>query len=180
MKNGIKITLTLSVVCLIAGLCLGAVYKQSRPSIEARQKADEEKRLKEIFPEADNFEEKTGNLPKMVKKYFLVKEKGKLLGYVFICSDYGYSGDIELMIGVDGKGNVAGVKVLSQSETPGLGTRIGNPDFINQFKGWNHDSYQSGKAKFDSITGCTISSTAVLNEIIAAMESWEKLGEKQK
>ncbi|MBN2190307.1 MAG: RnfABCDGE type electron transport complex subunit G [Candidatus Aureabacteria bacterium] len=175
MKNGLKITLTLSIVCLIAGLCLGAVYKQSRPSIEARQKADEEKRLKEIFPEADNFEEKSGNLPKIVEKYFLVKQKGKLLGYVFICSNYGYSSDIELMIGVDGKGNIAGVKVLSQSETPGLGTRIENPGFINQFKGWNYDSYQSGKVKFDSITGCTISSKAALNEIVSALDLWKSV-----
>ncbi|MDD5644876.1 MAG: RnfABCDGE type electron transport complex subunit G [bacterium] len=176
MKNGIKITLTLSIVCLVAGLCLGAVYRQSRPSIEARQRADEEKRLKEIFPESDDFEEKTGVLPKMIEKYFIVKNKGSLLGYVFVCSNYGYSSDIELMVGVDAKGNVAGVKVLAQSETPGLGTRIEEPDFINQFKGWNDALCKSGKVNFDSITGCTISSKAVFNEIVSALELWDKLG----
>lgn len=175
MKSELKIVLVLSVVCLVAGLCLGAVYKVSYPSIEARRKADERAQLKELFPQADSFEEKEVPDSKIIKKCFLVKQGSRTLGYVFIAANYGYSGDIELMVGVDEKGNIAGTRVLAQAETPGLGTRIEEDSFINQFNGWNYSDYKSGKVKFDAITGSTISSKAVLEEIEAVLDLMNRI-----
>ena len=49
----------------------------------------------------------------------------------------GYSGDIKLIIGVNANGSIAGVRVLSHSETPGLGDKVDlkKSDWILSFNG---------------------------------------------
>lgn len=49
---------------------------------------------------------------------------GDVKAFAFKCSKYGYSSNVETMAGVDKEGNILGIKILSQTETPGLGTRV--------------------------------------------------------
>jgi electron transport complex protein RnfG len=60
-------------------------------------------------------------------------------------------------------GTISGVNIIRQSETPGLGTRIAEPEFTNQFSGKRIEDVrlrQDGGV-IDAITGATISSRAI-------------------
>jgi Na+-translocating ferredoxin:NAD+ oxidoreductase RnfG subunit len=82
----------------------------------------------------------------------------------------GLWGDVSLALGVnENASQIAGVQVLYQVETPGLGGRISEAWFTNQFSGLKPgpegvDFNISGAKKsngFDAIAGATITSTAV-------------------
>lgn len=86
----------------------------------------------------------------------------------------GFSGPIRLLIGVDARGTVTGVRVLEHRETPGLGDLIeaGKSDWILQFSGRSlTDPAPPGWAirrdggEFDQLTGATITPRAVIRGI---------------
>lgn len=86
----------------------------------------------------------------------------------------GYSGDIHLLVGLDMKGKVLGVRVTGHRETPGLGDRIETKksDWIHSFTGRSLGNPEperwtvrkSGGA-FDQFTGATITPRAVVKAV---------------
>ncbi|MGM0517511.1 MAG: RnfABCDGE type electron transport complex subunit G [Pseudomonadota bacterium] len=91
----------------------------------------------------------------------------------------GYSGDIRLLVGVDEDGEVLGVRVLQQNETPGLGDKIkaDRSDWILDFDGrrLGDPPTEQWKVKkdggvFDQFTGATISPRAVVGAVRDALE----------
>ena len=86
-------------------------------------------------------------------------EHGSLIAYVFIAKSYGYSSDISTVVAITQEGNILSLKVLEHRETPGIGSQISENDFLNQFKN------QDINKQFDTITGATISSEAVIDSI---------------
>lgn len=85
----------------------------------------------------------------------------------------GYAKDgIHLLVGIDAEGAVRGVHILSLGETPGLGTKVDSPAFLEQFLGSN------GSAAPDAITGATFSSSGVSTAVNLAMSVYiDKKGE---
>lgn len=91
----------------------------------------------------------------------------------------GYSGSIRLLIGVHADGRLAGVRVLSHRETPGLGDKIElnkNP-WVLSFAGKSlEDPGESGWAvkkdqgDFDQFAGATITPRAVVKAVHRALQ----------
>ena len=86
----------------------------------------------------------------------------------------GYSGDIKLIIGINADGSLAGVRVLTHKETPGLGEKIDlrKSDWILGFNGkslTNPNIEQWAVKKdgghFDLFTGATITPRAVVQRV---------------
>ena len=86
----------------------------------------------------------------------------------------GYSGDIKLIIGINADGSLAGVRVLTHKETPGLGEKIDlrKSDWILGFNGkslTNPNIEQCAVKKdgghFDLFTGATITPRAVVQRV---------------
>ena len=86
----------------------------------------------------------------------------------------GYTGKIELLVGIMADGTVSGVRVTKHSETPGLGDAIElhRSQWIKTFDGRSLTSpTESGWAlrkdngAFDQFTGATITPRAVVNEV---------------
>jgi electron transport complex protein RnfG len=99
--------------------------------------------------------------------YEAYDEAGALMGFGFIQTGRGMWGDIQVAGGIDIDYRLISVIVLEQGETPGLGTRIVEKKFLNQFKGLDADEVKLEKygGSVDAITGATVSSKAV-TEII--------------
>ena len=86
----------------------------------------------------------------------------------------GYSGDIELLVGILEDGTITGVRVTKHSETPGLGDAIElqRSDWITSFDGkslltpaksrW---AVKKQNGDFDQFTGATITPQSVINEV---------------
>lgn len=94
----------------------------------------------------------------------------------------GYGGKIYLIVGVQGKGQVTGVRVLKHKETPGLGDKIDIrvSDWILGFNGkelnqHNRKQWQVKKdgGDFDAFTGATITPRAVVTAVAKAVEYYQ-------
>jgi len=91
----------------------------------------------------------------------------------------GYNGKINLLIGINMDGTIAGVRVTSHKETPGLGDAIeaSRSDWIRGFDGRSlTDPDDAGWAvkrdggTFDQLTGATITPRAVVKAVKLALD----------
>ncbi len=69
--------------------------------------------------------------------------------------------------GVDTEYTVTGVKIMTHAETPGLGAKITESFFTDQFNGVAVSDLMLSKdgGAIDTITGATVSSQAVIDGI---------------
>ena len=109
---------------------------------------------------------------------YRVAQDDKVAGWVVKAGGQGYGDKLELLIGTDADvQKITGLFVLEQKETPGLGNKIAEPQWRNQFVGKATDTpleVVKGKGQspttIDAITGATISSrsvTGIVNATIA-------------
>ncbi len=152
-------------ICACSGLLLSAVYKLTEKRIREQKLLEERLASQEVLPEATTFK-------KEIRKGETIEiglQDGKKIGEVYLITTRGYSGEIKLKVGVDLEGKITGIKILESLETPGLGAKIKEKKFLEQFKGKDRDKLYLKKKKIsgeiDSITGATISSSAVVNAI---------------
>ncbi len=91
----------------------------------------------------------------------------------------GYGGDIKLLVAIRSNGEIAGVRVLADHETPGLGDyiEIAKSDWIRIFDGASLRRYapqdwrvKKDGGKFDYVTGATISPRAIVKAVHNALE----------
>ena len=90
----------------------------------------------------------------------------------------GYGGPVEIVVGITPDGTVGGVRIVSQSETPGLGTEVTREAFTGQFEG--RSDLESLKVKqdggsIDAVTGATISSRAVTRGVSDVLDVFHRL-----
>ncbi len=94
---------------------------------------------------------------------------GSLVGVAFeVVAPDGYSGDINFMVGVNMDGIVQGIEILLHLETPGLGAKIVEEGFREQYRGKSLSEPEEWAVTKDGgtfipITGATISSRAITN-----------------
>jgi len=128
----IRYGLTLGIICMAAAGLLSGVNFLTKPRIIAQAQAEEEISLKEVIPAAARFEAvKSGDKVSYYKAFDL---GGRLIGAAFQASTKGYSSTILTIAGMLNDGTITAIKVLSQNETPGLGAKICESDFTQQFK----------------------------------------------
>lgn len=119
--------------------------------------AQDEASLREVFPETSHFLAiKNGE---EIVYYKAEDRDGKMLGVVFKVVAKGYQGNIETLVGMFKDGTINTIKVLPQNETPGLGARVAEFNFTDQFK--NVKDFD----QIQAIAGATISSTAVIDSV---------------
>lgn len=168
MKLVIKMLFTLTIVGVISGALLSEISSWAEPKIEAHRKAETERAIFEVQSSAKTYETVEGV---DFECYKVFDENNEQIGYALTYSGSGFQGKIRLMIGMDNSlEKVLGLKVLEQVETPGLGTKITEDDFTNQFKeliavpkiDWVKGVSPSKPNEIQAITGATISSKAVV------------------
>ena len=177
--------LTLLVVTAVAALALGGVYQLTKEPIALAKKKKQERAIKMVLPPFDNLK------TKKVLSYdggdsllFNYAEKdGKLVGVaVNSYSDKGFSGHIEIMVGFLPDGTIYNTAVMSHKETPGLGTKMADPSFKDQFKGKNPSKFKLKVKKdggdVDAITAATISSRAFTDAVERAYKTFKKESKK--
>lgn len=114
--------------------------------------------------------------------FFRAREGKNVTGIALFAERNGYSGPIKLLVGINDKGVITGARVLSHTETPGLGDNIdlSKSHWILGFtgkdlhhpddKGW-HVKKDGGQ--FDSFTGATITPRAVVRAIHESLELFQ-------
>lgn len=162
----------LAVIVIVSVVLLMAVNSMTSPIIKNTQLEEIKNTLRSIFPEMSKYE--------LEDEVYIIYEDGEKAGYAFMASGSGYGGNIDILVGLDSGFGIKGISILSQTETPGLGSMITESLFTDQFKGLSVSdiALKSEGGKIDAITGATISSRAVVNAVkekmVEILESLEK------
>tara|TARA_Y100000310_G_scaffold345648_1_gene467716 strand:- start:6366 stop:6818 length:453 start_codon:yes stop_codon:yes gene_type:complete len=122
--------------------------------------------LKEVVPLADNFEE-ARDIEKFEGIEFIFKglKDNRIIGYAILSEASGYGGDIKILTGINIEVEITGIKIMEHLETPGLGARIEEREFLDQFTMGVDAVTEATKPNIDAITGATVSSTAVISTV---------------
>lgn len=172
--------LNLTVVGSISGALLAGAFHYADPLIQANREKELKEAIFVVLPEAKDYKvhEKTvGN--EKVTVYEGVDASGSAVGVAFKAEGGGFQGNIAVMVGLNlDYIRLKGIKVLEQVETPGLGNRISEPKFEDQFKGveikpkleYIKNKKPEKPNQIQSITGATISSDAVVKNINTYVE----------
>jgi len=186
MRDIIKTTIPLFVICTITGFCLSSVNSMTKDPIAQRIRESSELKKAEVLKEAKSFEElkipgEIAGKSGIVTAAFRGINAGKTAGFVFNVSPKGYGGSIDVTVGIGSDGAVTGVRLGDNKETPGLGTKVAEAPFINQYGGKNiKESFELVKKppsgnQIQAITGATISSRAVNSAVQAAADCAREL-----
>ena len=142
--------------------------------IEEQKEQEIHNMLQEMFP---NMGEYT-----FTDDIYTIYADGTGVGYAFMAVGKGYGGNIDILVGLEDETTIKGITIITQGETPGLGSRITEESFANGFAGLDISDVvlkQDG-GQVDAITGATISSRAVVNAVRnTAMEKVESLKERE-
>ena len=174
----INMVVALLVITAVSGGLLGLVYGMTKDTIAEVDQKKNAAAIAEVLGTDENSRLET--VTKDDLTYNLAYDaQGNLLGAaVKTYSNAGFSGRIELMVGLLADGTINKVSVLQQSETPGLGANMVQPKFKDQFNGKNpNNSYNLTVSKdggdVDAITAATISSRAFAEAVKTACEGFE-------
>ena len=174
----------LFIVTIISGLSLGYVNTITKAPIAKAKLEKKIKALQQVLPAFDNnpvneriltVSDKTKDSVELYPAY-----RQKTLSGIAVVgsSKKGFSGLIKLIIGFDTQGSINNIAVLEQKETPGLGTKMKNLSFIQQFIGKNPSKYnlkvKKDGGEIDALTGATISSRAFVASVQMAYDVYKK------
>ncbi|MBD3421566.1 MAG: RnfABCDGE type electron transport complex subunit G [Chitinivibrionales bacterium] len=118
-----KLAAVLTVVALCSGLAVSFTNSQTREEIALREQEKQTTALEQVFPEGVEIDVKSGEKP-LPATYWMARKNANTVGYAFESSAKGYAAPINLMVAVDPQGEILGLAIIDQKETPGLGTRV--------------------------------------------------------
>ncbi|MBK7631709.1 MAG: FMN-binding protein [Ignavibacteriales bacterium] len=179
------IVAALTIIGIIAGGSLSLVNNWAAPKIAANQKAETERAIYLVHLDGKRYEEIKNS---GFEVYKVFNQADSSVGYSLVYSGNGFQGKIKLMIGLaEDLNKITSIEVLEQSETPGLGTKILEPPYKDQYKGLVpaptikliKGVEPSNPNEVKAITGATISSrsvVAIVNEGVGKLKELENKG----
>lgn len=183
-------SLALLVFSVVGAGLLSGTFNLTRPTIEITEQADKLALVTQTLPAGSHDNDLIRDARPLpadpllgLKRPGLVypaSQSGQVNAVVLeaVAPD-GYSGEIRLLIGIHADGRVAGVRVTTHKETPGLGDYIdvARSPWIKQFDGLGlsdptPDQWKVRKdgGRFDSRAGATITPRAVVKAVRKALE----------
>lgn len=181
----VKITsrygILLGFIALLCTAISAGIFFLTKDKIDAVMAAQQRELLLQVIPQ-DYFNNnllESAVIPQDknllgIQKIYFAKKDGNVSAYAYeTTAPDGYSGDIRLLVGLDPKGEILGVRVIEHHETPGLGDKIERRisnwilGFTNQSINEHNLSEWAVKkdgGKFDQFSGATITPRAVVNQ----------------
>ena len=183
-------SLALALFATITTAVIAATYLGTRDTIAINIRNAEVRSLNEIIDKARydndllndtvavNDSELLGL--RTAKPAYIARKHGSAIAVILPATARdGYSGDIDMIIGINADGTLAGVRDTNQKETPGLGDLIARKksNWIEQFVGKSLSNPGDAQWKvkkdggdFDQLTGATITPRAVVAAIYRSQQ----------
>lgn len=188
----INMVLTLFLVTLGAATALGLVYKATKEPIAIAEANKLNLAIKKVVPAFDNEPSKQRiAFPSDIEGdsvYFYLAQSyvydadstitdSTVVGYAIeTFTKSAFSGLMRLLAGFTPDGKIHQVAVLEHKETPGLGTKMTEPKFAEQFPGRSPGEFnmkvKNDGGEIDAITASTITSRAYCE---AVQRAYDKL-----
>jgi len=173
--------LSLLLISAVMAAALGFVYGVTKGPIEQANKQKEIQAVREVLPAFDNDPTIDAKVIDGLTFYIGTKGGQNVGCAVKTFTDKGFSGRFDLMVGFKPDGSINQIVVLDQKETPGLGTKMKEAKFKDQFNSLNIASIASKELKvkkdggsIDAITAATISSRAFCDGVQKAYSLYIK------
>ncbi len=182
MNPMVKMVLTLAVISAGAAAALSAANRATADKIKAAAEAKAARAVQKIFPDCAAPRKSEAKSPTGETVVVYHCPGGRTCFSFSSNADKAisrpYSGTVKAMIGVDGKGEIVGLRIIQQSETPGLGNKIVEDKFLDQFKGKSVSANWKVRKDdpagvIDGLSGATISSRTVTSLVAAALRFHE-------
>jgi len=182
-----NMVLSLTLIALGSSAGLGFVYELTKEPIALSVLNKKLNAIREVVPEFDNNPNDEMYMLATAEgdslEIYPARKNGEIIGYaVNTYTNKGFSGYINLMAGFKPDGTIINISVLQQKETPGLGTKMAEPGFKDQFMEKNPADFKLKVSKdggpVDAITAATISSRAFCDAIERAYNTLQKGGQK--
>ncbi len=159
LSNKVYPIVFLTLIVAASVVLLVSINSVTSPVIEERNVEEIKSVLGSIFPEMSMYE--------LEDEVYIVYQDNTKIGYAFMASGNGYGGNIDILIGLDNNFEIKGISIISQTETPGVGSKITESSFTDQFEGLSVSdiALKPEGGKVDAITGATISSRAVVDAV---------------
>lgn len=182
--------MVLAVYAVITTAAVSAIYLGTSDRIASSQRAAQAKALLEIVPVSRHDNDMLDDtLPvgdatllgyPEQRSAFVARQGSEAVAVVLpVVAPDGYSGRIEMIVGVNTDGSLAGVRVLTHSETPGLGDKIElkKSPWVLAFDGKSLDNptealwgVKKDGGHFDQFTGATITPRAITHAVHRALK----------
>lgn len=177
----------LGLFALITSLLLAGTHLATKDKIADSQRRAAQKALLEIIPEERHDNDILTDTLSIPQHYWstlglekggelhLARKNGNVIALIVptVAPD-GYSGAIEMIVGINLDGKIAGVRILNHNETPGLGDKVElkKSPWVLSFDGRSIGSppaerwkVKKDKGDFDQFTGATITPRAIVAQV---------------
>lgn len=168
-KDFLKPVIVLMSICIVVTGILALAFNKTEPIIKENAKKAADAARTEILPEADAFSEV--KLDSQIGAVEEVYSADNGVGYVITAANKGYGGAVKAMIAINSEGKIEGIKVMENSETPGIGSRVIESENIKNFVG--KDENLEG---VEDIKGVTYTSKAMRQNVNDAFAAFAELG----
>jgi electron transport complex protein RnfG len=190
-KSITRNSVLLGLFAVFTALLLSGTFLLTKDRIAEEKRRAEERALLDIVPRErhDNsmLDETISVGPdakglglKREKHIYIARAQGDIVAAIIpaTASD-GYAGDIDMIVGVNTDGSIAGVRVLAHKETPGLGDKVEprKSAWIFAFDGKSLTNpvlsawaVKKDKGEFDQFTGATITPRAVVAATLRTLQ----------
>jgi len=162
LPQAVKMVLVLFLTTALTAGLLSTVNSLTKDRIAENLEEDMRRSFVEMFGEGVSYKT-LGDLPEGAEAIYEITYNGETYYCISVLSA-GFGGDVNIMATFDKGGSIAGVSVISHSETPGIGTKVFEKSFLAKFKG------KASADEVDAISGATISSNALKSGINTARD----------
>ena len=175
--------IVLTLIALVSAAALAFTYGQTKPILDEQARQKQIQAVAAVIPA--EFDNEPTEETVTVDEYpgveiYPAEQGGNRVGTaVRSYSDDGYGGTVTVMVGFDTDGEITGTTVLSHAETPGLGAKMTEESFREQFVGMTvDDRLQVAKdgGRVDAITAATITSRAFCDAVNRAWAAVQAAG----
>jgi Na+-translocating ferredoxin:NAD+ oxidoreductase subunit G len=178
-----NMVMALTLVSVAAAASLGFVYELTKKPIELSILNKKLEAIKQVVPGFTNdpnsemFRLPTDEGDSL--DIYPAKLDDEVIGYaVNTYTNEGFSGYISLMAGFKPDGTIINITVLAHKETPGLGTKMAEPKFKDQFLEKNPAEFilkvKKDGGQVDAITAATITARAFCDAVDRAYKTLQK------
>ena len=167
MGDIVKLALRLFIFALVASVLLAITNEVTKGPIEQQKLASKMAALNTVLPGCEYEQTEYEGIAddSVLDEIFIGKNAdGSIKGYALTANPQGYGGEIPITLGVSEEGYVTQVYVGSLQETQGLGSRVGDDAFKEQFIAIAADP-DTLRDDVDTLAGATISSSAFVNAV---------------
>lgn len=180
MNTVMRMLATLTIIGILSGGLLSRVDNWAAPRIEKHMQESVRQAIATVHPDGVRSEKVQTDL---LQLYRVFDTNDKPVGFAMSVTGNGFSDKITLMVGVsEDLETISGIEILKQTDTPGLGARIVEPEFKEKFINLKATPQievtkkeVSASNQVQAITAATITSKAVVDIVNTHMDILRKI-----